>query len=173
MYRRISSWPAVGLIDHLTSMMLSGDLERAIRQHTWKDPFNKQGPGDRTLSKALHEAKAVIPTIMLIIPLQFHSVDTLLSAVSTAVKDDQGYNIYGQETAFEFHCLLVAVFIGFARSLTRLKKLHIKVGTVLNVMEVSLNPSLCCRIVRWRYNVSTFSQCIPEFFLAFWPPSHL
>lgn len=124
MYRRITSWPAIGFIGKLSTLMLSGDLQRAIQHHCWKDPPNNRGLGDRTLVKALYDAQNSFPIIMDNVSPKFRSLECLTSALDSIPDGSWAYEVYNQRTAFQFHCLLVAVFIGHARSLARLKKFY-------------------------------------------------
>jgi hypothetical protein len=121
MLNRISSWPAVGFIYHLTSAFapVNRYLDKAIESFTWES-LPQKGPGDRTLVRELRDNAELLPKVMSFglpsHPAEFQSIDILMSAVKTSA-DDQTYAIYNRFTAREFHCLLTAVIIGFAKCL--------------------------------------------------------
>ena len=122
MLNRISSWPAVGFIFHLTSALSSvnGHLDKAIECFAWDLLTEQKGPGDRTLVRELKDNSELLSKVMSFglshFPEFQSSMDNLMSAVRTA-EVNQTYAIYSRSTAREFHCLLTAVMLGFAKCL--------------------------------------------------------
>jgi len=122
MHSRIVSWPAVGIIQGLDSILTNNSLMQAIDDFAWDSLSNERGQGDRTLAKVLAAAAAtgtVIPDITKLLPDNHQSIATLLEVVNCAVIDKH-YHIYNKDTALDFHRLLVGTLIGWARSLENL-----------------------------------------------------
>jgi len=123
MHSRIVSWPAVGIIQGLDSILTNNSVMQAIDDFAWDSLSNKRGRGDRTLAKVLAAAAAtgtVIPDIIKLLPDNHQSIAKLLEVVNCAVMDEH-YHIYNKDTALDFHRLLVGTLIGWARSLENLK----------------------------------------------------
>jgi len=121
MYNRISSWPAIGLMSELHASI--GTLSEGLNRFHWDALSNNAGRGDRTLANTLTDAgaKEAIPMLMRCLKLTEHqSVSDLLVAAKVAVANGS-YCFYNKDTAKQFHCLLVAVLIGFASSLRFVK----------------------------------------------------
>ena len=131
MYNRISSWPAIGLMSELHASI--GTLSEGLNRFHWDTLSNDAGPGDRTLAHTITDAEEVIPTVMRRLKLTEHqSISELLAAVKVAM-DSRSYRFYNRLTAHQFHCLFVAVLIGFASSLRFVKSWkHIYVSMVHN-----------------------------------------
>ena len=133
MYNRISSWPAIGLMSELHASI--GTLSEGLNRFHWDALSNNAGRGDRTLANTLTDAgaKEAIPMLMRCLKLTEHqSVSDLLVAAKVAVANGS-YCFYNKDTAKQFHCLLVAVLIGFASSLRFVKSWkHLYVSMVHN-----------------------------------------
>jgi hypothetical protein len=117
MHARISSWPAVGLIFGLHAALTLNVLKDVIEQFDWDKLPAQRRRGDRTLAHVLISNAASLGYAMDKLEPNYRSISKLLQAATSSVKSDTDYRIYSKETAYEFHCFVLAIFFGFSRSL--------------------------------------------------------
>lgn len=121
MHARISSWPAVGLIFGLHSALTLNVLKDVIERFDWDKLPAHQRRGDQTLAHVMISNAASLRYAMDNLEPNYRSVSKLLQAATSSVKSDTNYRIYSKETAYEFHCFVLAIFFGFSRSLKQVK----------------------------------------------------
>lgn len=117
MHTQIISWPTVGIIQGLDSILTNNSLMQAINDVAWDSLSNKKGWGDRTLAKVLVVATAtgtMIPDIIKLLPVNHQSIAKLLEIVNCVVRDEH-YHIYNKDTVLDFHRLLVETLIGLGK----------------------------------------------------------
>lgn len=119
MHARISSWPAVGLVFGLHSALVS--LQVLIDTFDWEKLPAQQLRGDRTLAHVMISNAASLSFVMQNLESKYQSISKLLQVARSSVDSETNHPIYSKRTAYEFHCFVLAVFIGFARSLKRVK----------------------------------------------------
>jgi len=119
MFNRISSWPAVGFMCQLTSALLLGFVDDIIDKYPWDSLSRERGQGDRTLAREITDNAESLQMLMsfgLASHPEYHSTKALVIAAKS-VASGNGSTLYNRSTAKEFHCLLTAVHLGFAKSL--------------------------------------------------------
>jgi len=118
MFNRISSWPAVGFMCQLTSALLLGFVDDVIDKYPW-DSLSQEQEVDRTLAREITDNAESLQMLMsfgLESHPEYHSTKALVIAAKS-VASGNGSTLYNRSMAKEFHCLLTAVHLGFAKSL--------------------------------------------------------
>lgn len=116
MYRRITTWTAVGFIFRLNALVDGFDHKV---QESWGEVTDPAlGPGDRSLRQLLRQLDGVqvVHSIMRSGSYTFQSPENLMAAIWGSGA------IYKKETALEFHVLVCSTFINYAMALARVKK---------------------------------------------------
>lgn len=109
MYRRITTWTAVGFIFRLHAL-IDGFQHKV--EESWPDhPESSLGPGDRSLRQLLRDLDQVQVAQKITSFGVPHSSGNLMSAIKGSGP------IYTKETAFDFHILVCTTFINYAAAL--------------------------------------------------------
>jgi hypothetical protein len=125
LYRRCTSWPALGLMHRLAQAAMNERFGVAIHSHNYSER-----PGDRALADYLAAEtfqKEVLPVLTDVISSVLGwdvSFSSLIRAVNECSPGNRSNpHFYGPETVLEFHWLLLACLVGMASTHKRLDKL--------------------------------------------------